>query len=92
MAADHNVICAQASSFQQQEGAATELRAQILKDPGNPNLHLQLATTLHGLDQLHPDGGRRIPEAEKAYRYALYGTEPSMAPCHCVCQYNCHNQ
>ena len=56
------------SNLQQQQDAAVKLRAQIIKDPGNPNLHLELATTLHGLDQLHPDGGRRIPEAERAYR------------------------
>jgi hypothetical protein len=61
--------CAQTSSLQQQEHAAAKLQAQIIKDPGNPNLHLELATTLHGLDQLHPDGGRRIPEAERAYKW-----------------------
>ena len=55
----------------QQEQSAAALRAQIAYDPGDPNLHLQLATTLHGLDQRHPNGGRRIPEAEKAYRYFL---------------------
>lgn len=45
------------------------MQAQIAKDPSNPNLHLELATILHGLDQLHPNGGRRIPEAERAYRW-----------------------
>ena len=90
--ADHAIICAQAFSFQQQEGAAAELRAQIAKDPGNPNLHLQLATALHGLDQLHPDGGRRIPEAEKAYRCTLCGIGPSTAPCHSVRHYRYHDQ
>lgn len=61
-------ISAQATSFNLQEQAATRMRAQISKDPRNPNMHLELATILHGLDQLHPNGGRRVPEAEQAYR------------------------
>lgn len=58
----------QALSFGQQEQAATRLRAQIADHSDDPNLHLELATILHGLDQLHPNGGQRIPEAERAYR------------------------
>nr|QIG37617.1 sulfotransferase-like protein [Trebouxia lynnae] len=66
----------QALSFSQQEQAATRLRGQIADSPDNPNLHLELATILHGLDQLHPNGGRRIPEAERAYREAIRLTTP----------------
>lgn len=64
----HAYNSAQASSFILQEQAATRIRAQIANDPSNPNLHLELATILHDLDQLHPNGGRRIPEAERSYR------------------------
>eukprot|EP00878_Enallax_costatus_P014847 GHUV01015542.1.p1 GENE.GHUV01015542.1~~GHUV01015542.1.p1 ORF type:complete len:360 (+),score=114.06 GHUV01015542.1:181-1260(+) len=48
-----------------------QLRTRIAKEPGNPLLHLELATTLHKLNHLKPDGGRRISEAETAYRAAL---------------------
>ena len=54
------------------------MRAQIAKDHSNPNLHLELATILHGLDQLHPNGGRRIPEAERAYRWLWKLTKVSL--------------
>lgn len=45
-----------------------QLRSALKREPANPYLNLQLATTLHKLNHLKPDGGRRIAEAEKAYR------------------------
>jgi hypothetical protein len=51
------------------EKDAVKLRADVERQPGNAMLQLQLATTLHKLNHLNPDGGRRIPEAVKAYRY-----------------------
>lgn len=51
------------------EQEAAKLRADVERQPGNAMLQLQLATTLHKLNHLSPDGGRRIPEAAKAYRY-----------------------
>ncbi|KAL3144289.1 hypothetical protein ABBQ32_004053 [Trebouxia sp. C0010 RCD-2024] len=69
--AETEILQKQAPGSNQQEQAATRLRAQIASNPHNPNLHLELATILHGLDQLHPNGGRRIPEAEEAYREAI---------------------
>jgi hypothetical protein len=33
-------------------------------------LTFQLATTLHRLDYMSPNGGKRVPEAAKLYRYA----------------------
>lgn len=59
----------------------SELRAKIAREPNNPDLHLQLATTLHALDQLHPNGGKRIPEAEKAYRYNLRSCSAACIVC-----------
>jgi hypothetical protein len=51
------------------EKEAAQLRADVERQPGNAMLQLQLATTLHKLNHLNPDGGRRIPEAAKAYRF-----------------------
>eukprot|EP00879_Flechtneria_rotunda_P025263 GHRR01026836.1.p1 GENE.GHRR01026836.1~~GHRR01026836.1.p1 ORF type:complete len:269 (+),score=92.12 GHRR01026836.1:238-1044(+) len=53
------------------EAEAVQLRKQAKQQPGNAMVQLQLATTLHKLNHLNPDGGRRIPEAEQAYRSAL---------------------
>jgi hypothetical protein len=50
------------------EQEASKLRVDVERQPGNAMLQLQLATTLHKLNHLNPDGGRRIPEAAKAYR------------------------
>ena len=44
----------------------------LAENPSDPNSHLRLAFSLHELDQLHPNGGQRIPEAEKAYRCTVY--------------------
>lgn len=59
----------QTTEAAQLDQEVTHLRSNIAKNPSNAFLHLQLATTLHKLNHLKPDGGRRIPEAEKAYRY-----------------------
>jgi cytochrome c-type biogenesis protein CcmH/NrfG len=54
------------------EQEASKLRIEVERQPENAMLHLQLATTLHKLNHLNPDGGRRIPEAAKAYRCGLH--------------------
>lgn len=59
---------AASTETQKLEQEVVRLRGLIAKGPGNSLVHLELATTLHKLNHLKPDGGRRIPEAESAYR------------------------
>ena len=44
------------------------LRQDGMRSPDSPEAHIQLATTLHTLDHQSPNGGKRVPEAEAAYR------------------------
>lgn len=44
------------------------LRRRCRDFPGNVQALADLAGFLHQQDHAHPDGGSRIPEAEKAYR------------------------
>ena len=44
------------------------LRRSNKQKPGQFQTLVMLATTLHHLDHIHPDGGSRIPEAERYYR------------------------
>ncbi|GBG00307.1 hypothetical protein Rsub_13069, partial [Raphidocelis subcapitata] len=61
------------------ERAAAEARALCAARPEDPTPRLQLATALHHLNDLAPDGGSRVPEAEAAYRAALRLAAPSAA-------------
>ncbi|KAK9809069.1 hypothetical protein WJX72_008857 [[Myrmecia] bisecta] len=64
-------LCAHGSEVQQMEAQAQQLRELLKQSPDQADLHLQLATLLHQLDHLNPNGGQRIPEAEASYRAAL---------------------
>lgn len=55
----------------QEHERADQLRQQVSQRPDDYTLLVELATQLHTLDQRYPDGGRRVPEAEKAYRAAV---------------------
>jgi hypothetical protein len=54
---------------EEMERRADVLREQIARADGrDPGGLLDLAVTLQQLNFMRPDGGRRIAEAEKAYR------------------------
>lgn len=59
-----------ASSGDVLQRQVNELRIQVKRQPTAEN-YLQLAAALQELNFARPDGGRRIPEAERAYRKAL---------------------
>ena len=64
-----SACAAQAATVrEQQHETADRLRELARQRPSDYQTHLELATQLHSLDQQYPDGGRRIPEAEQAYR------------------------
>jgi len=50
------------------EAEVQKLRAEAAGQPSNALLQIQLATALHKLNHVNPDGGRRIAEAAAAYR------------------------
>ena len=50
------------------EQHAVELRHSIQKQPMNATAHIELGMVLQEIDNLQPDGGSRLPEAEHAYR------------------------
>jgi hypothetical protein len=45
-----------------------QTREALIIDPDNSLFNAQLGTLLQHLDYINPDGGSRIPEAERAYR------------------------
>jgi len=45
------------------------LRRQRDANPGDFQIQMLLAATLHQLEHSYPDGGSRVPEAEQAYRW-----------------------
>jgi hypothetical protein len=53
------------------EEALDGLRQRLAENQDNYNLNLELASILHHLNSVHPDGGTRVPEAEAAYRYDI---------------------
>eukprot|EP00775_Hariotina_reticulata_P011563 gene11563-11707_t len=53
------------------EAEVLNLRAEAAKQPHSALLQMQLATALHKLNHINPDGGRRIAEAAAAYRAAI---------------------
>ncbi len=64
------------------QAQADALRRRIQysgNDPDIARLHLELAVTLQQLNQLKPDGGKRILEAEKAYRRETAATGITMS-------------
>jgi hypothetical protein len=58
----------QAYTIKQIEAEAERMRSLLKKEPDNSLYNAQLATALQQLDYLSPDGGSRIPEAERVYR------------------------
>lgn len=48
-----------------------QLREAARQQPHNPLAHVQLALALHELNHQVPDGGSRVPEAEREYRSGL---------------------
>ena len=58
----------QAEAIRHLEAEVARTRQQAQKAPENSLYNLQLGTLLQQLDFINPDGGRRIPEAEAAYR------------------------
>jgi hypothetical protein len=68
------------------EQEVSKLRVDVERQPGNAMLQLQLATALHKLNHLSPDGGRRISEAAKAYRCVMHsGWMCSCTRRQCMC-------
>ena len=61
------------------EQEAVKTRQQLAENPHDAMLNVQLASLLQHLDFIQPDGGRRVPEAEAAYRHAPYAP---LGPCH----------
>ena len=54
---------------EQLEAEAEALRRKTLTSPTSLDTHLELAFTLQQLNHYKPDGGKRLPEAEAAYRW-----------------------
>lgn len=50
------------------EDQVDKLREEVEDYPENPLNHVKLAMALHELNHRVPDGGSRVPEAEKEYR------------------------
>ena len=48
------------------------LRDEVRQRPDDYLALYSLAAALHQLDFKHPDGGRRVPEAERLYRRAAH--------------------
>jgi hypothetical protein len=64
-----------------------QLRHAAKQQPNNPLPHVQLAIALHELNHQIPDGGSRVPEAEKEYRYGNAAVaKPAAAPSGCSAQ------
>ncbi|GMH32237.1 hypothetical protein BSKO_00071 [Bryopsis sp. KO-2023] len=53
------------------EEAAEKLRMSIKSNPSNSTAYFFLGTVLQELNMRKPDGGRKVPEAEWAYRKGL---------------------
>lgn len=53
------------------EANTQQLREAARQQPYNPLAHVQLAVALHELNHHVPDGGSRVPEAEREYRSGL---------------------
>lgn len=47
---------------------AGNLRKEAQENPKNVTAHIMLGIVLQELHMIKPDGGRGVPEAEKAYR------------------------
>ncbi|CAL8470109.1 g9651 [Coccomyxa elongata] len=60
----------QAETMQRLTDQVEAAREALKSDPDNSLYNAQLGTLLQHLDYISPDGGSRIPEAERAYRKA----------------------
>ncbi|BDA44128.1 probable protein-tyrosine sulfotransferase 1 at C-terminar half [Coccomyxa sp. Obi] len=60
----------QAETMQRLTEQVEAARKALKSDPDNSLYNAQLGTLLQHLDYINPDGGSRIPEAERAYRKA----------------------
>lgn len=73
------------------EQEVVQLRSMIEREPSSAMLQLQLATVLHKLNHLSPDGGLRIPEAVNAYRSAVQNSPTPVGSCFvCIFAYELH--
>nr|QIG37616.1 sulfotransferase-like protein [Pseudococcomyxa simplex] len=61
----------QAETMQRLLQQVEQTREALIIDPDNSLFNAQLGTLLQHLDYINPDGGSRIPEAERAYRKAV---------------------
>ena len=61
----------QAETMQRLTQQVEAAREALKSDPDSSLYNAQLGTLLQHLDYISPDGGTRIPEAERAYRYTV---------------------
>eukprot|EP00803_Ostreobium_quekettii_P003862 evm.model.scf_167.2 EVM.evm.TU.scf_167.2 scf_167:27778-36670(-) len=65
--------------LQELNNDVARLRQRLKASPDEVQAYIELGMALQEVNQLRPDGGRNIPEAEKAYKKALEFTLPAVA-------------
>ena len=71
---DGSLCTVQAETMHQLLQQVEQTREALASDPENSLFNAQLGTLLQHLDYINPDGGSRIPEAERAYRCGYYNS------------------